>query len=66
MLGGHERNLALTASRLNDLSPLSVLARGYAIAQDGEGHVVKSTVQVKSGDHLEVSVSDGSIGCTVD
>ncbi len=66
MVAGRERDLALMASRLNDLSPLAVLARGYAIAQDGDGHVVKSAAQVKSGDHLEISVSDGSIGCTVD
>ena len=57
--------LSLAASRLNDLSPLATLARGYAIARDGEGHVVKSTTQVKSGDELAVSVSDGAIRCTV-
>ncbi|MDO4532360.1 MAG: exodeoxyribonuclease VII large subunit [Coriobacteriia bacterium] len=62
----YERDLAVAASRLNDLSPLTVLSRGYAIARDSERHVVKSINQVSGGDHLEVSVSDGTISCTVD
>ena len=62
----YERDLAVSASRLNDLSPLTVLARGYAIARDSERHVVKSVNQVSGGDHLDLSVSDGTISCTVD
>ena len=57
--------LSLAASRLNDLSPLATLARGYAIARDAEGHVIKSAGQVSSGDALDVSVSEGTIHCTV-
>ena len=60
-----ERELALSASRLNDLSPLAILGRGYAIARDDEGRVVKETSQVASGDELQVVVSDGTIACTV-
>ena len=60
------RELALGASRLDDLSPLSTLARGYAIARDGEGHVVKGIKEVAAGDRLKVSVLDGDIACTVD
>ena len=66
IIAPHEGGLALAASRLNDLSPLAVLARGYAIAHDGEGRIVKSTAQVETGDRLNISVSDGSIRCTVD
>lgn len=62
----YERDLAISASRLNDLSPLTVLARGYAIARDSERHVVKSVNQVSGGDHLDLSVADGTISCTVD
>jgi exodeoxyribonuclease VII large subunit len=60
-----ERAISIAAARLNDLSPLAILGRGYAIARDGEGHVVKTVGQVASGDEIDVAVSDGSISCTV-
>lgn len=60
-----EREISLAAARLHDLSPLAVLGRGYAIAKDSDGHVVKQVGQVKPGDSLDVAVSDGVIPCTV-
>ncbi len=60
----HEVGLA--AARLDGLSPLGAVARGYAIARDGEGHIVKSVDSAQTGDPLSVSVSDGTINCTVD
>ena len=60
-----ERQISITASRLHDLSPLVVLGRGYAIARNVDGHVVKQVDQVTSGDSLDVTVSDGIIPCTV-
>lgn len=60
-----EHGLALRAGRLHDLSPLAVLARGYAMARDEAGCVVKSVEAVKPADSLSVQVSDGSISCTV-
>lgn len=60
-----EHDLALRAGRLHDLSPLAVLSRGYAIAKDEEGSVVRSIHAVHSGDRLDVAVSDGVISCSV-
>lgn len=40
------------ASRLHALSPLAVLERGYSIAFDSRGHVLKKPAQVKVGDEL--------------
>lgn len=57
--------LAVSAARLQDLSPLSVLSRGYAIAYDEEGHVVSEVSAAAPGDRLAVRVSDGTIDCTV-
>ncbi len=57
--------LSVNAARLHDLSPLAVLARGYAIARDGEGAVVRSVGQAEPGCPLVVAVSDGTIDCTV-
>lgn len=60
------QQMGLRAARLNDLSPLAVLGRGYAIARDGEGSVVKRVGQVAPGDALKVSVSDGVLDCRVE
>jgi exodeoxyribonuclease VII large subunit len=66
LLAPFDRLVGVSAARLEDLSPLSILGRGYAIARDGEGSLVKSVNQVKSGDALSVAVSDGNIDCRVE
>jgi exodeoxyribonuclease VII large subunit len=53
------------ASRLEDLSPLGVIARGYSMAKNEQGKVVSSISQVEAGDSLSVTVSDGVIECKV-
>lgn len=60
------QQMGLRAARLNDLSPLAILGRGYAIAHDGEGAVVKSVDQARVGDPLEVTVSDGVVSCRIE
>lgn len=54
------------ASALDAMSPLKVLSRGYAIVSDAEGKLVKSVGDVAGGDMLSLSVSDGTIKCTVE
>lgn len=54
------------AASLDALSPLKVLARGYAIATDENGNAISSSENVKSGDELKVCLSKGSLLCTVD
>ncbi len=58
--------LGLAAARLEDLSPLAILARGYSASFADDGRtVVRSVGQVSAGDRLYVRVSDGRIGCVV-
>ncbi|WP_165252264.1 exodeoxyribonuclease VII large subunit [Adlercreutzia sp. ZJ304] len=66
ILDGFYEDMALSAARLNDLSPLSVVARGYSIAINCNGALVTSVKQIDSGDKLEVMVSDGYINCSID
>ncbi len=66
MLDPFEHALALRAGRLHDLSPLQVLSRGYAMAQDTRGRVVSSIETVAPGDEIDVSISDGVLRCTID
>ena len=62
-----QRNsIALSAARLNDLSPLTILGRGYSIAYDDGGHILKSIDGVNVSDSIQVRVSDGTIDCTVE
>ncbi|MEI8618043.1 exodeoxyribonuclease VII large subunit [Pseudoalteromonas sp. B193] len=54
-------SLTLQASRLDSVSPLNVLARGYSITKTQQGKVVKSVEQIKTGDVLVTELVDGSI-----
>ena len=55
-----QRFIGATA-KLDAMSPLKVLTRGYAMAQDEKGNVVRSVQQVKRGDQLHISLSDGIV-----
>jgi exodeoxyribonuclease VII large subunit len=56
--------ISLAAGKLDSLSPLGVLARGYAIAFDSRGRVIKRASDVNSGERVRVRVSDGDMDCT--
>lgn len=61
-----EQALKLNASKLDGLSPLSALSRGFSVTKDEGGRVVKSVEQVKKGDKISVVVSDGEIRASVE
>jgi len=58
-------SLGTASARLELLSPLAVLARGYAMAENEEGHVLSSTAMVSVGDGLTLRLSDGAVNATV-
>ena len=60
----HQQYIALTA-KLDAMSPLKVLTRGYAMAQTQDGEVLKSVKQVERGERITVSLSDGKLSATV-
>ena len=60
----NQRFIALTA-KLDAMSPLKVLSRGYSMAQTGEGTVISSVNQVQCGDQIDISFSDGKVAATV-
>ena len=59
-----QRYVALTA-KLDAMSPLKVLTRGYALASNERGEVVRSVSQVELGERITVALSDGSLSATV-
>ena len=59
-----EMRLRLSAGKLDAISPLKVLARGYAIAES-RGKILLRADQVKDGDVVTVRLSEGKINCEV-
>ena len=59
-----QRFIATTA-KLDAMSPLKVLTRGYAVASDADGNIIRSAGQVTPGDRIRVRVSDGTITANV-
>lgn len=66
VLSQEKEQLARLAAALDAMSPLKVLARGYAIARTETGSVIKSKKEVTRGDALELRLRDGSIRCLVE
>ena len=60
----HNRYIALTA-KLDAMSPLKVLTRGYAMAQTGDGALLRSVTQAEIGERITVRLSDGQLNATV-
>jgi len=52
-------------SKLDAMSPLKVLSRGYAIAQNNRGDLVRSVKQVELGERITVCLTDGKLSATV-
>jgi exodeoxyribonuclease VII large subunit len=53
------------SGRLEALSPLNILERGYALVFDAKGKLIKNAQQVSSGDEIRAQVSRGTIHATV-
>ena len=63
----HDARFRALAGRLESLSPLGVLARGYALCWDEQhARLVRDAASVSPGDRVRVTVSRGEIHCVVD
>jgi exodeoxyribonuclease VII large subunit len=61
-----QRKFGLAAAALDAMSPLRVLERGYAIAHDAEGHVVRDVETISIGDELRLRLWKGELDCRVE
>ena len=52
-------------SKLDAMSPLKVLSRGYAMTQNKQGDVVRTVKQVELGERITVCLSDGKLSAAV-
>ena len=57
--------LAQKAAKLEALSPLGILSRGYSVASTNDGTVISSVKDVEKGDAFKLRLSDGTIDATV-
>ena len=56
-----------TTARLESLSPLAVLGRGYAVCWNADRTaIVRDASTVKRGDEVHVKLERGELDCTVD
>jgi exodeoxyribonuclease VII large subunit len=60
------QQFSLAAAALDAMSPLKVLERGYAIAQDANGGIVREAKTVSVGDELRLRLWKGTVDCRVE
>lgn len=59
-------NLGMLSGKLDALSPLAVLSRGYAAVKTKNNEIIKSKNNIKVNDKINIKFIDGSAMCTVD
>ena len=61
-----ESALQVLQTRIEAADPRRILQRGYVLATDAEGVVLKGAAGRKAGDKVAMMFADGSLKCTVD
>lgn len=64
-VGERRQRFAALCASLHAMSPLAVLARGYAVARTATGTVLRSADEVTVGETIDVTLGRGSLACTV-
>jgi exodeoxyribonuclease VII large subunit len=63
----HARSrLQVAVGRIDALSPLAILQRGYAICRDARGEILKDAAKAAAGEHVEVTLAKGELECKVE
>ncbi|MEM9214634.1 MAG: exodeoxyribonuclease VII large subunit [Cyanobacteria bacterium P01_F01_bin.150] len=61
-----EHHCQLLHQQLSDLDPTTILQRGYALARQPDGNIVRSVQTVYPNDQLHIQLADGEMSVTVD
>jgi len=59
------QQLTALAAALDAMSPLKVLARGFAVVTDGEGQILRRADQTAAGEKVYVKLASGALRCVV-
>ena len=65
ILSARNIQFAASVSKLDAMSPLKVLSRGYAMAMTQDGTVLRSVKQVTKGAEISIMVGDGTVAASV-
>lgn len=65
LVNRYKKRFLYTTAKLDALSPLKVLTRGYATVSNADGVLVRSVKEIKSGDRISLQVSDGTVEAKV-
>ena len=60
-----QQQVKTAEARVSERSPLRILERGYSIAYDSKGNVLRSAEQVALGEDISVRLTRGELGATV-
>ena len=58
-----KKNLGETVAKLDALSPLSVMARGYSVATKNDGQIIKKADDLHTDEEFNLTLTDGSVKC---
>lgn len=60
-----KKEFEAAVGQLHALSPLGVLARGYAVVSDGKGRVLKSAGEISPGEMVHIRLQEGGLTAQV-
>ena len=66
VLSAKHREFATYAAKLDTLSPLKVLARGYSVVQNQAGQTVLSAEEVSVGETVKIQLNRSRLTCCVE
>jgi exodeoxyribonuclease VII large subunit len=66
LLQDRARRFDRAAGSLEQLSPLAVMRRGYAVVMDGRKRIIRSIAETAPGSQVQVLLRDGSLACSVE
>ncbi|MGN1418351.1 MAG: exodeoxyribonuclease VII large subunit, partial [Acutalibacteraceae bacterium] len=62
----YENLISSYSLKLDSLSPLKIMAKGYCIAADMNEFTISSASKIKKGEKFSLTFSDGRVSCTAD
>ena len=60
-----QQKYVANVAKLDAMSPLKVLSRGYAMAQKESGELIRSVKQTTTGESIVVSLADGKLNASI-
>lgn len=60
-----QQKYVANVAKLDAMSPLKVLSRGYAMAQKETGELIRSVKQTTTGESIVVSLADGKLNASI-